>query len=50
LVLIAGLSYLSSVIELDKEECKENFAKEQYLKVCCTKVTDSKTVFQIATL
>lgn len=50
LLLIAGLCYLASVFELDKDECKENYAKEQCFKVCCTKATDSKTVFQFATL
>ena len=44
-----GFSYTSSVFELDKDECKQNYAKEQCFKVCCTKATDSKTVFQIAT-
>lgn len=50
LLLIEGLCYLTSVFELDKDECKENYAKEQCFKVCCTKATDSKAVFQIATL
>jgi hypothetical protein len=50
LVLVIGFAYVSSVFELDKDECKQNYAKEQCFKVCCTKATDSKTVFKIATL
>ena len=43
LVLVIGFAYTSSVFELDKEECKQNYEKENHSYITCVKTVDNST-------
>jgi len=47
LFLVAGLFSTAAIVKFNKIECKENFGKDQCIKVCGTKITGSHTIYKI---
>ncbi|WP_252789224.1 hypothetical protein [Mucilaginibacter flavidus] len=49
-LLLAGVFYLSSVLEFDQEESKANFKQEQQFKIAIEKLNDFHSPVQLAIL
>jgi len=49
-LLLAGIFYLSSVLEFDQEESKANFKQEQQFKIAIEKPNDFHAPVQLALL
>lgn len=47
MLIVADFSYTIAIKELDKNKCKENFAKEPCFKACGAKIRGSNIILKI---